>query len=112
MHLGAPTIIRNIIGDDITGALAVGPGCVAHHHLPEEEWRVLLNLSCDIFGQQPRLEFETAMIAGLVPEEGMFNLFSEPLFEFREEDFASLILETIGSELDDEIIYGEHTIVE
>jgi len=37
MHLSAPSIIRDVVGDDVTGALAVDTGFVSHGHLPEEE---------------------------------------------------------------------------
>src|SRR6266516_3300535 len=112
MHFRAPFIIRDGVSDDVTGALVMGSGCVSHSHLPEEEWRVLINLSCYIFGQQPRLEFDTATIARLVSEDGMFNLFSEPLFEFREEDFASLILETIGPQFHYKISRSQHAMIQ
>ena len=58
MHFGTPSIIRDVVGDDVTGTLAVSAGFGSHGHLPEEDWRVLLNLPRDIFGQQPRLELE------------------------------------------------------
>src|SRR6266568_1279255 len=46
MHFGAPFIIRNVVGDGVTGGLAVGPGCLSHGQLPQEQWWVLLNLLC------------------------------------------------------------------
>src|SRR5579872_1933216 len=42
----------------------------------------------------------------------MIDLFIKPLFKFCEEDFPAIILEPIGSKLDNEVVYGEHTIVQ
>ena len=111
MHFGTPSIIRDVVGDDVTGTLAVSAGFGSHGHLPEEEWRVLINLSCNIFGQQPRLELDTATIGGLVPKDRMFNFFIEPLFKLCKEHGALLLLEPVGSQFHHKISGRQHAMI-
>ena len=42
MDFRASFIARNVVGSDVTGALAMDSGCFSHWYLPEEEWATLL----------------------------------------------------------------------
>ena len=42
MDFRASLIIRNIVGNDVTGALAMDSGRFSHWYPPEEEWATLL----------------------------------------------------------------------
>src|SRR6266487_808901 len=80
--------------------------------LPDKQWRVLVNLSCECFGEQPCLQFEAAAIRHCIAEERMMYLFIESLFKLGEEDLALFIFEPIRPQFDHEIIKREHPSVE
>src|SRR5712691_1837261 len=73
---------------------------------------ILLNLPGQTLGQQSRLQLKTASIAGLVPEEGMLNLFVESLLKLGKEQLAPFIIQSIRTQFYHEVIWHEHPFVE
>src|SRR5437588_10571028 len=80
--------------------------------LPDEEGRILVNLSSDSLRQQPCLQFETASIAGLGPKNGMLYLLVKPLFKLGEEKSPLVLLEPIAAQFHDEICGSHHPMIE
>ena len=95
MHSGTPSIIRDVVGDDVTGTLAVSAGFGSHGHLPEEQWWVLVNLSGENLGEQSRLQFQATSICYRIAEERMAYLFVESLLKVCEENLTLLIFEPV-----------------
>src|SRR5207237_8158458 len=54
----------------------------------------------------------TAPICDLVTDYRVFDLFIEPFLEFGEEDFALLRIQTMGSKLNNKVIWRKHAIIE
>src|SRR5437016_5706 len=101
MHFCAPLVIGNIIGNDIAGGLIACPGSISHPCslasciLFDKQWRVVVYLSCENFGQQPPLQFQTASIRHVIAKEGMSDFFVESLLKLGEENLAPFIFESV-----------------
>src|SRR6266702_2060928 len=80
--------------------------------LPDNEWRVFVNVFGEILCHQPGLQFDTAAILYFVIKERMRYLFAESLLKFFEEQVARLLFETVRSQFDMKVSRRKHAIVE
>jgi hypothetical protein len=63
--------------------------------LSDDEWRVFIDLTCEIFCHQPRLQFDTTPVFHFVAKDGMGDLFVESLLESYEECLARLFFQAV-----------------
>src|SRR5437899_356836 len=80
--------------------------------LSGDKWRICLDLARQIFGHQSGLHLDTAPVFDPGAKDRMGNFLVQPLLKAREEKLARLLLQTIGSQFNLEVVSGKHPVIE
>src|SRR5437763_2982622 len=99
MDFCTPSVLRNVIGDDVAHGLS-GRDCLYCHRpysLSTGKSRVFSNFARQVFCDEPRLQFNTAPVFHLVAKDWLRDLLVQPLLEAREEQLTWFFLQAICS---------------